>query len=105
MPGTPTFDAGNPPARICEGEAEWHSYSTAILPGGAGGQLPFALNIGIASTNTYLLHWPYQVTLAVLAVVISSTSYLLSRFWIFRASLAKQSAPSSSTCPSPEAVP
>ncbi|WP_210302966.1 hypothetical protein, partial [Rhizobium fabae] len=23
--------AGNPPARICEGEAEWHSYSTTIL--------------------------------------------------------------------------
>ncbi|WP_245507254.1 IS30 family transposase, partial [Rhizobium sp. PP-CC-3G-465] len=22
--------AGNPPARICEGEAEWHSYSTTI---------------------------------------------------------------------------
>ncbi|WP_210213262.1 hypothetical protein, partial [Sinorhizobium meliloti] len=22
--------AGNPPARICEGEAEWHSYSTMI---------------------------------------------------------------------------
>ncbi|WP_210213272.1 hypothetical protein, partial [Sinorhizobium meliloti] len=23
--------AGNPPARICEGEAEWHSYSTMIV--------------------------------------------------------------------------
>ncbi|WP_207904061.1 hypothetical protein, partial [Rhizobium sp. PP-CC-3G-465] len=32
--------AGNPPARICEGEAEWHSYSTTIDNGAHGGSVP-----------------------------------------------------------------
>ncbi|MEI7609090.1 MAG: hypothetical protein WCJ64_17060 [Rhodospirillaceae bacterium] len=31
--------AGNPHARICEGEAEWHNYSTVIFAAGDGRNL------------------------------------------------------------------
>jgi putative flippase GtrA len=68
-------------------ERDHRAYLVRFLIGSA---IAFALNLSIVSINTYLLHWPYQVAQGVLAVVIPATSYLLSRFWIFRSGLARQ---------------
>jgi len=52
--------------------------------------IAFALNISVVSVNNYVLHLPYYFALAVLMVAIPATSYLFSRFWVFRAGLAGQ---------------
>lgn len=68
-------------------ERDHRAYLVRFLIGSA---IAFALNISIVSANTYLLHWPYQVAQATLAVVIPATSYVLGRFWIFRSGLDKR---------------
>lgn len=65
-------------------ERDHRAYLVRFLIGSA---VAFALNLSIVAANTYLLHWPYQVAQGVLAVVIPATSYVLSRFWVFRSGL------------------
>lgn len=66
--------------------------------------LAFALNLSIVGANTYLLHFPYPLALAVLAVVIPGTSYLLNRFWVFSGGLDKARS-NSFPVTTPEATP
>lgn len=48
----------------------------------------YVLNVGLVALNTRVLHLPYQVGLAVVALAIPLSNYLFNRLWVFERGLA-----------------